>query len=210
MRRNLKQELIVLDENSIFDWISLPEVIVKKWKAGKIRAAHFSDICRVELLYRHGGIWLDATDFVTAPVPDIIEQSDFFVYMSGNNIRGSYSFIQNCFIRSKKGNVLLGIWRDAILKYWTHENSVINYFTHQLLFRIVTEENNSASSEFKKMPRIDQDPTHTLWKDYCMEPYDKEKFERLTSGAFFQKTNYKDKRLQNIVPGSVAEYMLNL
>ncbi len=210
MRRNLSQELVILDEKTLFEWISLPETIIKKWKAGKIRPAHFSDICRVELLYQHGGIWLDATDFVTAPVPQFIENSDFFVFMAGKNIRGSYSYIQNCFIRSKKGNPLLGIWRNAILKYWEEENSVINYFTHQLLFRRATEVNETAAELFELMPKVDQDPTHSLWKDYCDKPYDKEKFEELTSGAFFQKTNYKDKRLNEVVPGSVADYMLNL
>ena len=80
VRRHCKQELIVLDANTVFDYISLPEVIVKKYKSGKIGHAHFADICRVELLYKYGGYWLDSTGFVTAAIPDWIEKQDVFVY----------------------------------------------------------------------------------------------------------------------------------
>ena len=36
VRRHCKQELIVLDENTIFDYITLPQEIVKKYKDGKL------------------------------------------------------------------------------------------------------------------------------------------------------------------------------
>ena len=52
VRRHCKQELVVLDANTVFDYISLPQDIIDKYKQGKIGHAHFADICRVELLYR--------------------------------------------------------------------------------------------------------------------------------------------------------------
>ena len=110
VRRHCKQELVVLDANTVFDYISLPDEIIQKYKDGKIGHAHFADICRVELLYRYGGYWLDSTGFVTAPIPDWIEEQDYFMYLTGNNynIGGSpYSFCQNCFIRARKGAFLL-------------------------------------------------------------------------------------------------------
>ena len=87
VRKHCKQKLIVLDADTVFDYISLPKEIVEKYKAGKIGHAHFADICRVELLYRHGGYWLDSTGFVTAPIPDWIEEQDFFVYLTGDNYK---------------------------------------------------------------------------------------------------------------------------
>ncbi len=209
MRRHLKQELVVLDEKTLFDWITLPDFIVRKWREGKIPHAHFSDICRVELLYEHGGLWFDATDFVTAPVPQYIMDEDFFVFMAGEKIRGCYSFIQNCFIRSRKGNPLLGVWREGKFIYWKEEDSKIDYFVHHLLFRLSTEVNETAAENFRKMPQIVQDPTHALWGDHCADTYDEETFEKLTSGSFFQKTNYKDKRLKPVKPGSIAEHIIN-
>lgn len=209
MRRHLKEELVVLDERTLFDWITLPDYIVKKWKEGKIPHTQFSDICRVELLYEHGGLWFDATDYMTAPVPQWIMDEDFFLFMAGKKVGGSYAFIQSCFIRGRKGNPLLDVWRKADFLYWEKEDSKIDYFVHHLLFRLAVEVNASASKYFRMMPQVVQDPTHALWGNHCTETYDKETFEKLTSETFFQKTNYKDKRLLQPLTGTIAEYIIN-
>ena len=210
MRRHLKQEVVLQDEKTLFDWISIPDEIVEKWRKGKMRAAHFSDICRVDLLYRHGGYWLDATDFVTAPIPEKIEAQDFFMFMSGSKIRGSYSFVQNCFIRSRKGNPLIEVWRNAMLQYWNSENSVINYFTHQLLFKLAVENNPYARSAFEKMLKKEQDATHTVWDTHKGEPFDAENFLELTKDAFFQKTEYKTAVSKQPPEGSYAAVIQSL
>lgn len=208
MRRNLKQELVVLDADTIFDWITLPEYIVRKWKEGKIHNTQFSDICRVELLYQHGGLWLDATDFVTSPVPDYIMNEDFFLFLAGDKIRGSYAFIQSCFIRSGKGNPLLGVWREANFTYWKEENSKVNYFILHLLFLLCIQNNPIAMEEFRKMPQVVQDPTHRLW-DHYNERFEPDRYRELTKDAFFQKTSYKSKGLNDLAPDTIGSYVIN-
>nr|MBQ0091027.1 hypothetical protein [Candidatus Enterousia merdequi] len=210
VRRHCKQELIVLDKKTVFDYISLPQEIIKKYEQGKIGHAHFADICRVELLYKHGGYWLDSTGFVTAPIPDWIEEQDYFMYLTGDNynIGGSpYSFCQNCFIRARKGTYLLAAWRAMILDYWMHENHTFDYFMHQLLFKTLVTNDERAKTYFDKMPHVAQDPTHALWWEYQNKPFDKKLFQELTSGAFFQKTTYRG--TENPVPGSFADVMIN-
>ena len=210
VRRHCKQELIVLDANTVFDYISLPEKIVQKYKAGKIGPAHFADICRVELLYEHGGIWLDSTCFVTAPIPDWIINQDFFVYLTGDNynIGGSpYSFMQNCFIRARKGAYLLATWRAMILDYWMHEDHIFDYFMHQLLFKTLVMGNKTAQKYFDKMPHVAQDPTHALWWAYKDVPFNQKTFDDVTSGSFFQKTTYRGS--DNPIKGSFADVMIN-
>ncbi|MDE5968175.1 MAG: capsular polysaccharide synthesis protein [Muribaculaceae bacterium] len=208
MRRHLKQDLVVLDENTLFDWITLPDFIVRKWKEGKIPHTQFSDICRIELLYEHGGVWLDATDYVTAPIPQYIMDEDFFLFMAGSKIRGSYALIQSCFIRGKKGNELLSIWRAANNIYWKDENSKINYFIHHLLLNLAVDNNADAAELFARMPKVDQDPTHALWGDHATDTYSPQLFDELTRDSFFQKTNYKDSRLASAAPDSIAQFIL--
>jgi len=207
VRKNCKQELVVLDEETIFDYISLPQEIIDKYKRGMIAHAHFADICRVELLYEHGGIWLDATAFATAPIPSWIIKEDFFVYLAGKNVGSPYSFMQNCFIRSRKGAYLLAAWRAMILDYWMHENHNFDYFMHQLLFKTLVMNDPRAKKYFAKMPHVDQDPTHALWWDYQHKPFDAKVFKKVTSGAFFQKVTYRG--ADNPIPGSFADVMIN-
>ena len=181
IRRNCKQELIVLDEKSIFDYITLPDVIVQKYKDGKIHRAHFADICRVELLYQHGGYWFDSTDYSMSAVPDWISNQDFFVYLTGTKYGSPYSFMQNCFIRARKGSYLLAAWRKMILNYWMHENREFDYFMHQLLFKTLVTYDKRAKEYFEKMPHVSQDPTHVLWAEYRDKKFDKKVFDDLAA-----------------------------
>lgn len=210
IRKHCTQELVVLDEKSIFDWIELPDYVVSKWRSGRMRACHFADICRIELLYRYGGLWLDATDYVFAPMPEWLLEQDFFVFMSGEKQRGFYSFIQNCFIRSHKGAYLIKAWREAVLSYWKHEDSTIDYFVHQLLFKMVVEYNARAAEYFAKMPKLSQDPTHSLWFEHADDEFDEHLFRDLTSAAVFQKTEYKSESATAPKAGSFAEKLINL
>ena len=207
IRANCTQRLVVLDGTTIWDWIELPDHIVKKWREGKIKPAHFTDICRVELLYRYGGLWMDATDFMTSSVPEWIMDENFFVYMCGDEMKGSYAMIQNCFIRARCGNYLIKAWREAIFSYWKNESGAIDYFMHQLLFKMVIECNPKASSMFSAMPKVLQSMTHALWWNYGDRPFDAELFRKLTSGAPFQKTEYKSETAKHPVPGSFSDVM---
>lgn len=210
MKRHIDMPLVVLDEKSIFDWISLPQHIMDKWQKGIITRAHFSDICRVELLYRHGGIWADATDFFTSPIPEEIIKEDFFILMTNPDspIGGSFAFIQSCFIRAKKGNPLLELWLKYIYHYWAKEAGLLDYFTLHLLFRSLVTTNDTAARLFAKMPKINQDATHAMFWGLKDTPYDAEIFRNATKDSFFQKTTYKDASALSPKPGTVAEYLI--
>lgn len=208
VRKNCKQELVVLDEKTVFDYITLPDVIMEKRKKGKIGHAHFADICRVELLYNHGGYWLDSTGLATSAVPEWIENEDFFVYMAGKNVGSPYSFMQNCFIRSRKGAFLLDAWRAMILEYWKNENSNFDYFMHQLLFKTLVMYDERAKKYFEKMPHVDQDPTHMLWWSYNDKPFNQKQFDKVTSGSFFQKLTYRG--AEKPKPGSFADEIIKM
>lgn len=209
IRKNCPLELVVLDRDTIFDWIDIPEHVVDKWRAGKMSHAHFADICRVDLLWRHGGIWMDATDFMTHTLPEYVLKEPFFVYLSGKYQAGSYSGIQNCFIRSEAGNPLLGAWRSAILEYWKREDYAIDYFVHQMLFIHAVRHNQTANAIYSQMPKIQQDPTHILWYNYRNSKYDKDEFEQITKEGIFQKTDFKSAESYKPISGSYADYIVN-
>ena len=204
IRRHCKQELVVMDDNNFEQYVHLPREIIEKYRAGKIRRAHFADIVRVQVLYEHGGYWMDSTAFATAPIPKWITDLDFFVFMVGN-VGQKYSYMQNCFIRARRGAYLLAAWRAMIIDYWMHENKSFDYFMHQLLFKTLVENDPRAKKYFAEMPHIDQDPTHALWHEYKHKPFDKKLFDKLTADTFFQKCAYADAPLDGTFAGAISK-----
>lgn len=199
-------ELIVLDDKSLKEYTDIPDYIWQKFKEGKMTMAQFSDICRLDLLYRYGGYWIDSTCFMISDLPDYVTGSDFFVYMAGHRISGYYSFIQSCFLRARKGSYLVAAWRAMMWEFWRVENSKVDYFQLHLMFKCIVENIPSATAEFARMPKIDQDPTHEMWFENGNNPFDSENLKCLSSQVCFQKTTY---RITECLPGSNRDYILN-
>lgn len=205
-REHCSEELVVLDKDTIFDYVQLPDYVVDKWRNGRMSPAHFSDICRLYLLYKYGGYWLDATVYLTKDFPDWLRAEDFFLVITKDSkAKGSFAEIQNCFIRAKRANFLVKAWLDAALSYWKEERRAADYFIHQLLFIKLLDCNGNAKALWDKMPKLTQGPTHTLWYSYKDAPYDAQLFDKLTRDVLFHKLEYRSESARNPKPGSIAE-----
>lgn len=198
-------DLIVLDQDSLPEYTDIPEYIWEKHRAGKIGRAHFSDICRLDLLYRYGGYWLDSTCFLTGTIPAYVRDSDFFAYMAGDRVKWNYGYIQNCFLHAGKGSYLMAMWRRILFEYWKYEDSTVDYLQHHLMFKTIIEEIPEAAADFALMPEVDQYPTHELWFVRGDDPFDGKIAERVASEAFFQKTTYNTGR---ILEGSFKDHII--
>ena len=182
----------MLDFKTIGDYSNLPGYIHDRVRGGTMSLIHFSDVLRLNLLLNHGGVWMDATDFMTAPIPGFITDADFFVFLTDKKTYFSYSFMQNCFIRAKKNAFLLRAWHDLCLHYWKDEDKkIIDYFAHQLMFKAMIENDPAARAEFAKMPHATEDETLQFVGAKLFDRFDPDEWEKIRNGSFFQKVTYK-------------------
>lgn len=182
---------IVLDNSTIGDYSDLPGYIQDKFKNGQIDYMHFSDLLRLNLLKNHGGIWLDATGYMTDFVPQNILEEDFFVFLTGKLTHYPYSFMQNCFIRAKKGSYLCDAWYRMCIAYWKNETEAVDYFQHQLMFKALVSHQAKAKNLFNHMPQISEDEIQHFVGDNLLKKFDADEWERIKKASFFQKTTYK-------------------
>lgn len=200
------RELIVLDADKLKEYTDLPGYIWRKYDEGKISRAQFSDICRLDLLFRYGGFWIDSTCYMTGPIPSLVTDSDFFVYMAGNRVKWNYGFIQSCFIRARKGCWLVSVWRRMMFEFWKNEDSKVDYLQLHLMLKAIVNGIPAAAEDFSRMPKLDQDPTHELWFAHGDEAYDPDFARSVAARTFFQKTTYNTGK---VIPGSFKEHILN-
>ncbi|MCH5233968.1 MAG: hypothetical protein J1E16_01630 [Muribaculaceae bacterium] len=209
-RRLLGDKLIVLDNSNLDNYIDKSQDIKEKWENGIMSAAHYSDIVRLELLYKYGGYWLDATLFFTGPINHEIINSDFFMLSTSPKLLG-HTLVQNYFIRAKKGDPLLKMWKDLLTEYWSKENEAKDYYVSQYLFRLLVENNEYAKYLYDKMPKVSIDKSQILWREIGNVPYNEELYRKMCEESFFQKCSYKMRKelLHEIIEGSMADYVLN-
>jgi hypothetical protein len=182
---------VVLNNATMEHYTDLPDFVMDKFRKGRIDYTHFSDLLRLNLLKNHGGIWLDATAYMTNFTPKEITNQDFFVFLTGKKTGFPYSYMQNCFIRAKKGSALCAMWYALCLELWKNETKYLDYFQHQLLFRVLVEHNPDAKKLFARMPHVSEDEIHGLVGEKLFSTFDTEEWEKIKRQSFFQKTTYK-------------------
>lgn len=114
------KEVIMLTSENVFDYIQFPDFIVEKWKAGIITHTHMTDLMRLELLIRYGGLWLDATVFCSDNnIPTYFYQSDLFMYQCLKPGRdGHANYISSWLMTAKTNSKVLMAVRDMCYAYW--------------------------------------------------------------------------------------------
>lgn len=181
------KEIVLLTADNFSQYVNMPDYIIEKWKKGLISNAHFADLLRLELLICYGGLWIDATTFMTGQLPDYVEKSDFFVYRTGWMDQEILN-MGNWFIYSKyKNNILLVETRRLLYQYWSKMNYAKEYFIFHMFFRMVTE---IYSEEWSNVPMIHQMDQHLLMNE-LHKMYNEERCTNIMKLTPIHKLTYK-------------------
>ena len=65
-----RAELHFITMENFIQYVDFPDWIIKKFLDGKISLSHLSYLLKFNLLYRYGGLWLDADDYMAKPFND--------------------------------------------------------------------------------------------------------------------------------------------
>ena len=144
-------QLIRLNDKTICEYLDFPEFVWKTNGEFKFSKTFLSDLLRLALLSVYGGVWLDATILLTAPLPEKFIDQEYFLFQRSDD-EPCKSFwagphtsywswdrryrvkMLNSIIFAKKGNIVMTTMLDLILHYWKTEDKIINYFFFQILY----------------------------------------------------------------------------
>jgi hypothetical protein len=121
-----------LDQNS------LPLFASADYSAGnlsRLSRNHQSDLLRLDLLARHGGVWVDATCFCVRPLNDWLPtctDTGFFAF----NQPGPDRLMSSWFLAAEPGNMLVSRLFERMLTYWGDHRFVND--ERRLLVRVLT------------------------------------------------------------------------
>lgn len=145
--------VITLTDNNIEEYIHMPVFLKEMLRNDQIYIANYSDILRSALLYFYGGIWIDATCFLTKPIPQYILNDELFMFSIENRILPYTPMkFENWFIRANKHNYVIGRILENMLYYFKNCKSTKSiYFIY---FYIISSLYNHDSKAKKLMNEI--------------------------------------------------------
>ncbi len=186
------RDIKVIDNNNWKDYIELPEYVVQKWEKGRIPAANFSDLLRLELLIRYGGTWIDSTVLCTDGSGLMVQGSRFldadlflFQYTPEGTTKGIS--ISNWFITACTNNEVLLVLRDMLLEYWKEYDCTIDYYIFHLFFEMVARE---YPEKIGTMPYGNSMDSLVLLHHWG-ETFNQKKWDRVTKQVCFHKLAFR-------------------
>ena len=198
-----KQVIIITHEN-LNQYTNFPEHILTKWKNGIITHTHFSDLLRVELLSKYGGVWIDATVFCTGNLDKYINKNtNLFVFRNDHRCEPAICS-SSWLIYAKPNNPIIVNTKNILFKYWETNNRLKDYFLFHLIFSICAYTLKDEWDAVKFYTNIDP---HILWFHYFDKPFNKESFEKIKEISNFHKLSYKFNS-ENIPTNSFYHYIL--
>jgi mannosyltransferase OCH1-like enzyme len=182
------REIIVITDENIRQYVNFPEYIWKRRGKNGLSQTFLSDLLRISLLAQYGGIWIDASCFLTDAIPDYVANAPVFAFKTF--LKAGKCKASNWFIAAQPANPIICQTRDMLYEYWRKERFLKHYFIFHLCFSIVCDSSERNKQMWKKVPVFPNANPHLLQFELFNE-YNAERFEQIKHFSFIHKLSYK-------------------
>jgi len=157
----------LINKDNFKEYISIPEHIINKLNNKKMTLTHFSNLLRMALLYKYGGLWLDATYFITNKI--ILKNISFFTikrYNSWKHIPNG-RWAGNC-IAGPAGYEFFNFIFTILCEYWKKYNYLITYHLYDYFINLAYDSFPSVKETFDSVDynNLDNTLVNYLNKEY--------------------------------------------
>lgn len=216
-------EVIVLTGKTVWDYIELPEYVFEKFGKNGFNFAKLANLIRLHLLAAYGGVWLDATLYVTGPIDEKILNKDFFafqrsripppdaeIYRKFDPLYFSWNpkfqaGMLNSFMIAKPGNKIVSDLLSILLEYWKKEKKIGQYYFFQICFNrmLLQDEWKNLNCEI-----VGDTDCHKL-QVVSLDRFDRHIFNEIISKSSIHKLTYRLDKFSQIPEGSFFDFIAN-
>lgn len=178
IRNKGHRKVVLISKKNISEYIKLPKYIYYKLENQQISVTHFSDIVRFGLLEKYGGLWVDATIYVTDNLDKF--KTDKFIFCSGYPVDRHFNVAlgrwTSFFIGGPPKSKIFKFMKEFYLVYWKNNNQIIDYFMMDYALNFGFDHNlsefqslsqkyeNIAPNMFKLQPLLNKTFDEKVWE----------------------------------------------
>jgi len=189
MREQLKgKQLVVITSKNLKEYTDMPQYIYEKWEKGIISNTHFSDLLRLELLAKYGGLWIDSTVLCTGDLSRYVNKdTKLFVYKNDHRNNPAHC-LSSWLIYAKANNPIIVNTRNILFKYWEKNKKLEKFFLVHIIFTAVKEKFKDMWEEIPFESNINP---HIIWFNYFYETFNKDHYLLAKRMSNFHKLSNK-------------------
>lgn len=188
-----KKNIVLITQDNIKQYTDIPKLIYDKLDKGVITYTHFSDIVRANLIKNNGGLWMDATLYVTSSL-DNIDLKKLF-YCSGypaDTFNVSFGRWTGFFMGGPSGMDLFSFMDRLYEVYWRDHEKLLDYFLIDYGLDYAWKKDLSSFKSLEESYKQNNPHLFDL-QGMLNQPYDDKEWERITSNTNVFKLSYKKK-----------------
>jgi tetratricopeptide (TPR) repeat protein len=197
---NPSADIHELTDTTVPYYVDIPEAILTA--LGDDRT-HKSDLIRLALLERYGGVWMDATCYASEPlaprVESLLESADTFAFTY------STPMISSWFLASRPGSYVIHLWRAALFMWWEERAHLLGYFLLHHFFEMLYEMDDRFRADWDKGIRLSSDPPHAL-QATMLEDYEPARYRSALENSFIHKLTHKARKPLIVSPDSFISH----
>ncbi len=185
-------EVIIITDENCNDFVQFPEWLEEKRRNGVFSRTHYSDLLRMSVLAKYGGIWIDSTffctgrsfeDYMQLPLwsikrPDYLHCSIASGYFAGYSLGCGY-----------ENRWMFKVIRDFLFNYWKECDKLIDYLLVDYAVVLAQRYCTKIADAFARIQ-----PNNL----YCDElykvlglPYDEAVWKRISKDTVLYKLTWK-------------------
>ena len=196
IQRNIPKEKAVIRfitlENCM-EYVTFTDTIIKKFQEGKITLTHLSDILRAELLYRYGGMWIDATYYVSDKMDKTLFEKDSFWTLKYSGYIRKSDISQGRWacnlLRVPPENLFARFLMESFWYYWEVNDTLIDDFLIDYVAALAYDMFPEVQKMIDDCPASDT-AVFELQKNLNRK-FDRKKYQEWTQKTSFFKLNWR-------------------
>lgn len=182
------KNVVLVNMENIKEYVEIPKIFYDKLDKGQLSYTKFSNIVRFSLLKEYGGWWIDATCFLTSPLPLSVK---FYTIRQPYNDSQISRFRWATFIwYLPKRHPLSSFVIDAHTLYWQQNDTVIEYLLLDYIIDNFYHRHKEFRSEVDALKESQPDCYFFQWSE-AKSVFNKERWETITRRTHIFKTSYK-------------------
>lgn len=157
---NADWKIILLTEKNLKEYIPESHYVFKK---KDMEYYEKSDVIRLELLKRYGGLWADSTLFCNRPLNEWLEshiKEGFFAFSKPSEDKS----MSNWFLYSESDNYVLDKIKEKMDNYYVSNNKSWNYFMMHYYFDEIKNKDCKFNDIWNRIKHIKSSGPHLLHK----------------------------------------------
>lgn len=207
IKRNAgKCEIILITEDNYKNYVSFPAWVEEKRKVGIISRTIYSDLLRMNLLSRYGGIWIDSTFFCTKPCFEeymrqplwSIKRPDYLHCSVAGGYFANYSLGCNY-----ENRWIFKVIFDFLCNYWKVNDKLVDYLLTDYVIVLAQCHNKDIADVFAKIQ------PNNKWCDELFkvlgQQFDEERWRKISEDTCLYKLTWKQS-FDKIVDGKETFY----